>query len=183
MGSWEAPSNPEGLGLAEVRVTVLKTVVALDMTYPHCLPLARVPHPGNAAPWLPPDVMPMPRAGNIPGASLPPDRCYSHLTNMGLLEKPCLCYFRRPEHPRPSRPPTQEHGSAPAQPSLPLHSAWHPAAQKGCHRPQQTNSQFRNPKLDKTKAPPSRHHLMWGHKGGRRGAYGAQCKKAPPGRC
>lgn len=123
MGSWEAPSDPEGLGLAEVRVTVLKTVVALDMTYPHCLPLARVPHPGNAAPWLPPDVMPMPRAGNIPGTSLPPDHRYSHLTNMGFLEQPCLCSFRCPEHPRPSRPPAQELGSAPAQPSLPLRAA------------------------------------------------------------
>lgn len=37
----------DGLGMAEVRVTVQKMAVALGMTCQHHLPLARVPHPVN----------------------------------------------------------------------------------------------------------------------------------------
>lgn len=48
----EAPSDSEGLGLDEVRMTVWKMVVALDVTCQYYLPLASALNEGNSALWL-----------------------------------------------------------------------------------------------------------------------------------
>lgn len=48
----EAPSYSEELGLNEVRATVWKMVVALDMTYQYHLSLASALSEGNPALWL-----------------------------------------------------------------------------------------------------------------------------------
>lgn len=48
----EALCDSEELGLDEVRVTVWKVVVALDMTCQYYLPLASALNEGNLALWL-----------------------------------------------------------------------------------------------------------------------------------
>ena len=96
--------------------------------------------------------MPVPRAGNIPGANLPPDGCHSPLTKMGLLGQalaalPTPTRFLCLEHPLPSRPPEQELRSAPVPPqrSPSVHGARHTADEKGWQMHLQSNSQLRNP--------------------------------------
>lgn len=66
--SWKASSDSEGLGLAEVRVTVLKTVFNLDMTSPHCLSL-QSPSLGKPSPTAPQmlTVLPCRRNADVSG--------------------------------------------------------------------------------------------------------------------